>query len=423
MCAEPNAESDVLNGLSNLIEQSLVQPTSDAMGETRFSLLETIRADALHRLDGSGEGGRLRERHADNYLQLAEEAEPHLVTAQRLPWLRRLDVSRNTRRPCLERNETAILRWGARCSAACRGSGTLRGHLQEGRMWAERLLALTPDGSVAHQGEPVRSIRVAASFSCKVIQLRPGRPSSSASPCFRLKAIARRLSYALSLRRLAHAGLREPLIALQMYNECLELARASGDSWLAGVDADQPGCGHHSALHDLTIAEEHYRAGLTLFEQLDHAWGRAIALRALGGLAVDRGDAVGARVHYERSVQLFRQTGDIRGLAQALLGLGRLALRSAEPGYARDVFVEALARWQELGILEGIIRCLSGLADVAAAVNQPDRSARLYAAVGVQAARISVVSAAARHERAPEDPNCDWFANWSRAIPGRMGHW
>ena len=44
----------------------------------RFWMLETIREYAAERLEESGEADELRRRHAEHFLALAEEAEPHL---------------------------------------------------------------------------------------------------------------------------------------------------------------------------------------------------------------------------------------------------------------------------------------------------------------------------------------------------------
>jgi len=62
-----------LDGLESLVDKSLVRHADD-----RFSMLETIREYASERLEASEETGDLRRRHAEYFLTLAEEAEPHL---------------------------------------------------------------------------------------------------------------------------------------------------------------------------------------------------------------------------------------------------------------------------------------------------------------------------------------------------------
>jgi len=70
--AEHVTDADV-DLLQSLVEKSLVRRT-----EERFWMLETIREYAVERLDDSGEAQKLRRRHAEHFVALAEEAEPHL---------------------------------------------------------------------------------------------------------------------------------------------------------------------------------------------------------------------------------------------------------------------------------------------------------------------------------------------------------
>ena len=64
--------------LSVLLENSLVRPNvppSDGDGsEPRFTMLETVRAYGLERLEASGEGEEIRGRYANYYVALAERA-------------------------------------------------------------------------------------------------------------------------------------------------------------------------------------------------------------------------------------------------------------------------------------------------------------------------------------------------------------
>ena len=66
--AEEVAAADV-DTLQSLVEKSLVRHTSD-----RFWMLETIREFAAERLDETEDAGRVRRRHAEHFLALAESA-------------------------------------------------------------------------------------------------------------------------------------------------------------------------------------------------------------------------------------------------------------------------------------------------------------------------------------------------------------
>jgi predicted ATPase/class 3 adenylate cyclase/DNA-binding CsgD family transcriptional regulator len=69
----------VLDLLTSLVDKSLVL-VDERESLTRYALLETIRQYALDRLTEAGEAGRLRGRHADAFLALAESTAPILGT-------------------------------------------------------------------------------------------------------------------------------------------------------------------------------------------------------------------------------------------------------------------------------------------------------------------------------------------------------
>ena len=313
VCVDPDTEESVLDGLAGLVEQSLIQPTVDARGEPRFGLLETIRAHAQDRLEASGEASDIRRRHATAFLSLAEEAEPHLVSADRGPWLHRLDLELD--------NVRAALAWSTRAEGDPEigqllvGSVSwfwyLRGRLQEGRMWSERLLARTSDGA-ATPG------RARALYSLGGVALMQGDAASSHGSLencvelFRAQGDRPRLAHGLALLGLATASLGEPTVALDLYGQTVELAKASGDTWIEAYTLTNQGAAH-VMLGEPSAAEALYRASLKLFESLDDQWGRSIAIRGLAGLELARGQYAAARSLYDQSVPLFRQTGDTRG--------------------------------------------------------------------------------------------------------------
>ncbi len=62
VCAAP--DMDILDGLSSLVDKSLVRRRDAADGQTRYRMLETIREYAAERLEEEGRTGELRSRHA-----------------------------------------------------------------------------------------------------------------------------------------------------------------------------------------------------------------------------------------------------------------------------------------------------------------------------------------------------------------------
>ncbi|WP_046263246.1 BTAD domain-containing putative transcriptional regulator [Streptomyces sp. WM6386] len=83
VCSDPQVPADdVLYVLGALIEKSLVQEVRDADGESRYRMLDTVRAYAARRLAESGDD--LTARFTACYLALAQQHEPLLRTGAQL---------------------------------------------------------------------------------------------------------------------------------------------------------------------------------------------------------------------------------------------------------------------------------------------------------------------------------------------------
>ena len=89
-----------LDLLASLVDKSLVRMRD---GE-RYWMLETIREYALDRLDELHEAEEIRRRHAEHFLALAEDAEPHLRDGSR-EWLELLDRDHDNLRVALDQLE------------------------------------------------------------------------------------------------------------------------------------------------------------------------------------------------------------------------------------------------------------------------------------------------------------------------------
>ena len=103
-------------------------------------MYETIREFALERLEASGEADYVQRRHAEHFLAMAEEAEPHLRQEDD-GWLDRLEVELDNERAALNHFETTREHESElRLCAAFWRVWSLRGPLKEGRRRLERAL-------------------------------------------------------------------------------------------------------------------------------------------------------------------------------------------------------------------------------------------------------------------------------------------
>ena len=319
-----------LDGLQSLVDKSLVRHSAE-----RFWMLETIREYAAERLEAQGDGDGLRQRHADYFLGLAEDAEPHLRPgAHQTSWLERLD-------PELENLRLAIdsLRHAGRGADELELVGALarfwylRGHLREGSSRAEEALAACDNQSPE---------RVKALYAAMLCTHRLGNYQRADAFVQERLELARRLDDAeavalslLAVGLIAHS-VGEYERALAAASEAAELARAGGYTWIL-----------------------------------------AMATTNLGGTALEQGDYAEARALLEESLALYRQLGAERDAAGGLARLGILASREGRNDEAETLLHESLERAQALVDKEMAIWCLEELASLAVARGHAERAARL----------------------------------------------
>ena len=141
-------ELAALELLTSLCDHSMVQRCLGPGEEVRFTMLESIRAFGLDRLAAEGEEAAMRRRHAEYFLQVAEQGQPHLTGPEQADWFDRLDADHANFRAALEwagapRGEPLL---GVRLGAALWRYWIVRGRLYEGRPLLEALLARPAEG-------------------------------------------------------------------------------------------------------------------------------------------------------------------------------------------------------------------------------------------------------------------------------------
>jgi predicted ATPase/DNA-binding SARP family transcriptional activator len=144
-----------LDVLDALVAKNLVVRRPAVAGGTRLTLLETVRDFALSRLEERGDSDRMRGRHLDWFLALAERAAPELERSDRPALMAELDSEVHNLRAALiwalDRNAAAS---ALRLATALLEYWELRGR-REGARWLRAALAL-PDRGVS------ASVRAAA---------------------------------------------------------------------------------------------------------------------------------------------------------------------------------------------------------------------------------------------------------------------
>jgi predicted ATPase len=141
ICAEADAGMTVVDGLQELMDQSLLRQLP-APGPPRYLMLETIREFAAERLAGTPEAARLRGAHAAAFLGLAEQATGPLTGLGQREWLERLDVEHNNIRAAIDWHRQEDPPAALRLAATMSWFWSLHGHYTEGRQRLRLLLGL-----------------------------------------------------------------------------------------------------------------------------------------------------------------------------------------------------------------------------------------------------------------------------------------
>jgi predicted ATPase/class 3 adenylate cyclase len=256
---------DVLEGVSSLLDKSLLRQEEEAEAEPRFVMLETIHEYASERLEQSGEAKAIQRAHAEYFLDLAEEAEPGLWSPDEAAWLDRLEEEHDNLRSALswsidyEEGGLAL-----RLSGALQWFWFARGYYSEGRSWLEQALA-------KGDGAPTR-VRAKALDAVGWLAHEQGDMDGAVAA--------------------AEEGLK-------LNNEAeLENVVAADFKHILGETARQH--------NDYDLAMELYEESLRLYQKAGNKRGVAWSLGSLANVAGDRGDHERARRLYEEGMILAR---------------------------------------------------------------------------------------------------------------------
>jgi predicted ATPase/class 3 adenylate cyclase len=141
--AEGDLPMDVFDGVSSLVDNSLLRQEEGPESEPRFVMLETIHEYAREKLRESGEADQIGRAHTGYFLALAEEAEPELTGSDQVGWLERLEAEHDNLRAALSRSlERSDAELGLGLASALLYFWFQRGYWGEGRGWLEEALAV-----------------------------------------------------------------------------------------------------------------------------------------------------------------------------------------------------------------------------------------------------------------------------------------
>jgi non-specific serine/threonine protein kinase len=342
VCALGAEDADLPATLEALVVKSLLVRVPGR--RERYRLLETVREYALEKLTQSGELEAVRREHRRFFAALADRGSVEMDGPGQPAWVERLAEEHDNLRAALELQRGQDVEERLRLVLALWRYLRVRGHLTEGRAWAESALAESGPPTPARAG----ALNMAAGMAWLQGDLAQAQERLEAS-----LAIRRELGDEVGIQRsLANLGV---------------IASTRGD-WEAAV----------------AWGEE----SLALARRLGNELSTAILLGNLGLAAAYLGDHELALSRLTDGLAITRRLGDAARVANALANLGMLALFRGEVDEARERYSESVRMLEGLGEPQGLAECLEGFAAIAARRGGWERALRLAgAAAGLREAR------------------------------------
>jgi len=351
----------ILDGLSSLIDKSLLTQQELTSGDPRFVTLQTIREFGLECLADSGEREAMQTEYAAYFLSVAENAERGLVGPQQLDWLNRLEAEHDNLRAVLawaiERADTEV---GIRVAAAIWRFWFARGYFSEGRRWIEQSLRTYPDASGQVKAKALRGLGGIAW----------SQGDYAASRTFQEESLE------------IYRGLNYPRGVAASLNNLAVLAREQGD---------------------LSAARALLVESLAIRRQLGDPREIAVSLNNVGMVAREQGDLEPARAFAEEGLALAQQLGFKQVLATSMDTLGHVEHAQGNLQAAESLFKKSLAGFRELDTKREIAGAFEGLAIVVSEQGSAERAARFMGVA--EAIRESIGAPVAGSLRAESERN------------------
>ncbi len=341
----PMVSGDILDGLSSLVEKSLVrQRTLD--GEPRFSLLHTIREYAVERALELGLLDDLRRRHAAFFAALANEAHAVIMGSDKRRWLDRLELEHDNLRAGLAwATDAGEAQLALDMSASLWRFWQMRGYLAEGLDRVRQALAVPTDD---------------AAGEARAHALEAGGG----------------LAYWQGDMDIAQAFYEDALAAQRARGDDLGVAEALYNlSFVFSVPSQS------RKQTDPERAAKLVSEALGIYRRLGDRGGTARALWSLSNSSWTNGDLGPGLQNAREALEIFRELDDRFMVGWSLYTMAMMHLQSGRISGAAAPLREALSIFSEAEDISGYVLVLDGLAAEAFRLNHRQRAARIAAAV------------------------------------------
>jgi predicted ATPase/DNA-binding SARP family transcriptional activator len=335
--------------LCGLVDKSLLT-AYESEGSTRYRMLETVRSHACEHMAARGAESDLRRRHAEYFADLAERAEPLLLSAERAATARGLADEQENLRAAL----TWALSRPAGAEVAHRLVGSLWwfwhyvGRFAEARRWAEATLEMQGDA----MPDRLRArVRYTAAMACWLL----GDPEAACEHGAESTRIARALNEpsllvrAMSAHAFALRDVGELAPAKVLAAECVNVARAEGFPPAEMGFALWIHCTALLSSGEVEPAEAAAREAESLWRTSGDRWGLSMVLHGMGMAYLGRGELAAAAQRFREAVDLLRSDGETYFVARSIEGLAIVRVHQGDLDRASRLFGAAEAIREAIG--------------------------------------------------------------------------
>jgi predicted ATPase/DNA-binding CsgD family transcriptional regulator len=271
--------------LSALVNKNLVLARERKDGKIHFNLLETIRQYGHEKLLASGEADQLAGRHAEYFMQLANQAAVELRGPNQIIWTNHIITMHDNLRAALE--------WEIKTGATYASLQFVydlfefwlrHGPFEEGRQWLEKVVAM-PDAQ--------RYAELYADALVNISWLFWLQGSKEAKP---LAEQALRLARGQTNKKITAKALAD--LGIILINE-----------------------------RDLAKAQAYIEESRNICKEIEYEWGYARALMDLGVVLTNQYQIEAARTTYYQALDVYEKLGDINFQCLTKRLIGNLEIR------------------------------------------------------------------------------------------------
>ena len=341
-------KEQIMDLLGGLVEKSILLSTADPT-TVRYRLIDTLREYGLEWLRELGEIDRIRARHRDHFLDLAERAEQAWSGPQQVEWFLRVRRERDNFRAALDYclSDPAEVPAGLRMMSSLWFLWAACGFTREGRVLLERTIAMakpSPERCKAlwvlsyvcsAQGDLAGAVKYARECEEQALLVGDHRAIILATKMLGTAALLQNdlpqaqayLGVAIELYqggRMLNPGLLPAIVeqalvlhhqgshaeAEDLLNDCRQLCEERGEKWLLSyalwaIALTQQAVGR------IAEAVANAKESMRIKRMLHDVFGVLMAMGTLAALAVDEGDAERAAMLLGATEANWRRYGSV----------------------------------------------------------------------------------------------------------------